>query len=1225
MAHQLNNTGSLVAARVADLTAGDLHNGGFIQADRVNVTTRGDLVNRGGRITGQDGVSLLAGHDLRVLSTLRGDDANRYTDRTAGIYVQAPDGQMNLAAVHDLTVTAGDIRSNGSARMTAGNDLTLNTLTTTDTENIDENRSNYRHLHQTTDAGSRVTTRGDLRLTAGHDLTATAAQVTTGGNLGAVAGHDLTLNTGTATTGLEENSKQSSHGLLSSYSRETHDEVHDRRAVSNTFSGNTVGLQAGHDVTVRGSNAAGTQDVSLSAGHDLTVTTADEAHREVHMKQEKASGLLGSGGIGFTLGSRSQKSTTEGQGETRLGSTVGSQTGNVTLQAGRNALVHGSDLVAGQDLRLGGQSVTVNAAQNSQTTLQKYESHQGGLTVALSGAAGAALNTTMEDVQQARQPQDGRLQALAGVKAALRGVQAGQALMLNNAQQAAQQAGSGESAPAAFGVTASLGSQSSKSEQKTQTHTVSGSSLSAGRDIHIAATGDGQGHGGDITVQGSQAKAAHDITLDAQRDIQLLSGLNTQTLSGKNSSHGGSVGVGINAGQNTGITVSASVNAAHGHENGTTLTHRDTTLNAGHQVTLNAGRDATLKGAQVSGEQITAGVKRNLTLQSEQDSDRYNSKQQSAGAGASFTYGSMSGSASMSLSRDKIHSNLDSVKDQTGLFAGKGGFDVTTGNHTQLNGAVVASTATADKNRLDTGTLGFSDIHNQADFSAQHQGISAGTGGATGSQFLTSMGTNTLSGVNKSGHESSTTHAAVSDGSLVIRHTADQKQDVSTLSRDTNHAANGLSPIFDKEKVQRQLQQAQMVSDISGQVLDIYNTQEAINATRQATKDMQDAALRRTTVDNARRELQQAQKTDPGVETDEAAVMKRAYQDRYNQALKASDARTGDPMRQAVTASVAVLSGLAGGDIKAALANGAAPYLATGLKQVTGGETPSDEQMAVRMLGHAIIGGVVAELNGAPAAGGAAGAVAGETTAIAISKLYFGKAPEALNEQEREQLSGMSTVVSALAGALASGNAQGTVAGAQAGKNATENNTLGPDELPFGDDEKEHERQTGDEPVRVVPLNPGMEPVRDENGHPLTYAPGAGVPVNGGALNADNNGDPLKSGGITKGKESAPKVPPTLQPFTNPAQGPVIPQGWVSKPGRTPGSTIYYPPNTDPSSPGSTYIRVMPPGSTPVPGLENGYWISVKNGQPTNPATGGTGTRGETHIPLPANTTPPKR
>ncbi|HIB1651751.1 TPA: hypothetical protein ACWV6T_005999, partial [Salmonella enterica subsp. enterica serovar Muenchen] len=58
---------------------------------------------------------------------------------------------------------------------------------------------------------------------------------------------------------------------------------------------------------------------------------------------------------------------------------------------------------------------------------------------------------------------------------------------------------------------------------------------------------------------------------------------------------------------------------------------------------------------------------------------------------------------------------------------------------------------------------------------------------------------------------------------------------------------------------------------------------------------------------------------------------------------------------------------------------------------------------------------------------------------------------------------------------------------------------------------KEHERQTGDEPVRVVPLNPGMEPVRDENGHPLTYAPGAGVPVRGGI----------------ETEESGPKIPQT--------------------------------------------------------------------------------------------------
>ncbi|WJY13389.1 VENN motif pre-toxin domain-containing protein [Pectobacteriaceae bacterium CE90] len=44
------------------------------------------------------------------------------------------------------------------------------------------------------------------------------------------------------------------------------------------------------------------------------------------------------------------------------------------------------------------------------------------------------------------------------------------------------------------------------------------------------------------------------------------------------------------------------------------------------------------------------------------------------------------------------------------------------GNHTQLDGAVIDSTASADKNRLDTGTLGFNDIHNQAEFETSHVG-----------------------------------------------------------------------------------------------------------------------------------------------------------------------------------------------------------------------------------------------------------------------------------------------------------------------------------------------------------------------------------------------------------------------------------------------------------------------------------------------------------------------
>lgn len=74
----------------------------------------------------------------------------------------------------------------------------------------------------------------------------------------------------------------------------------------------------------------------------------------------------------------------------------------------------------------------------------------------------------------------------------------------------------------------------------------------------------------------------------------------------------------------------------------------------------------------------------------------------------------MTGSGDISTSLDKIKIRFDSVAEQTGMFAGDGGFDITVGKHTQLNGAVISSSAIPDKNHLDTGTLGFSDLHSEA-------------------------------------------------------------------------------------------------------------------------------------------------------------------------------------------------------------------------------------------------------------------------------------------------------------------------------------------------------------------------------------------------------------------------------------------------------------------------------------------------------------------------------
>ncbi|EOM3008256.1 hemagglutinin repeat-containing protein, partial [Escherichia coli] len=232
-------------------------------------------------------------------------------------------------------------------------------------------------------------------------------------------------------------------------------------------------------------------------------------------------------------------------------------------------------------------------------------------------------------------------------------------------------------------------------------------------------------------------------------------------LEGKNTSSGGSVGVGIGVGPGgSGFSLSASANQGKGSEKGNGTTHTETTVDAGKQLTIISGRDTTLTGAQAGGETVKVDAGRHLTLTSEQDSDRYDSKQKNASAGGSI--GTGSASASVSHSRDKMHSNYDSVQEQTGIFAGRGGFDVTTGQHTQLNGAVIASTATADKNRLDTGTLGFSDIENRADFKTEHQSTGLSTGGSIAGNFLGNMANNLLVGANHEGHADSTTQSAVS-------------------------------------------------------------------------------------------------------------------------------------------------------------------------------------------------------------------------------------------------------------------------------------------------------------------------------------------------------------------------------------------------------------------------------------------------------------------------------
>src|SRR5690606_3438325 len=155
------------------------------------------------------------------------------------------------------------------------------------------------------------------------------------------------------------------------------------------------------------------------------------------------------------------------------------------------------------------------------------------------------------------------------------------------------------------------------------------------------------------------------------------------------------------------------------------------------------------------------------------------------------------------ISQSKIDSNYDSVQEQTGFYAGQGGYQIDVGNHTQLDGSVIASTADADKNRLNTGTFGWSDIRNKAEYSSEQQSVGASSGGSMGSQIAGDLANTVPVGSKRAEAAISTAHSAVSEGELIIRNGEAQQQDVATLNRDVDNANNALSLIFDKEKEQQ--------------------------------------------------------------------------------------------------------------------------------------------------------------------------------------------------------------------------------------------------------------------------------------------------------------------------------------------------------------------------------------------------------------------------------------
>jgi filamentous hemagglutinin len=209
----------------------------------------------------------------------------------------------------------------------------------------------------------------------------------------------------------------------------------------------------------------------------------------------------------------------------------------------------------------------------------------------------------------------------------------------------------------------SLGNSKSESEVTQASNLAVGSTVKAGGDVSIVATG--AGLASDLTITGSKVDAGGNLALAADDQVNVLAAQNTQSQTSKNSSSGTSVGVGINlGGSQSGLSFEFSANQARGKADGVDTFYTNSYVSAGKTATIISGGDTTLKGAVTTAETIKAIIGGDLNIVSLQDSSTYASESSSSGINASlcippFCYGVST--VGGSVSKNKANGNFVSV------------------------------------------------------------------------------------------------------------------------------------------------------------------------------------------------------------------------------------------------------------------------------------------------------------------------------------------------------------------------------------------------------------------------------------------------------------------------------------------------------------------------------------------------------------------------------------
>lgn len=624
-------------------------------------------------------------------------------------------------------------------------------------------------------------------------------------------------------------------------------------------------LYAERDINLVGSSVSAGGSVLLDAGRDVQIAAAQNQQADSQWKRERRTGIaLDSDRNGFTAfaGNDTRIDKLWDTQQTAAASQLEAGL-DVNVRAGQDIRLTGSDLAAGRDINLGAErNILLDAASERRLQQQEEIRQRTGLTVNISHNAGNTLDalkdlgkgdnapskissvlkaadsvtqfvsgpTTAEHLGTTRQETRTTEQQLSQRESSLLAgrdinLQAGESITSQGALLQSRRDINLKAQDILLDV--ARGGQQHSVEQ-----TLSQSGINGGTTFNSARAGIGGSHGteredgwqgsslptrlqagrdvqldadSDLTLVGSQIQAGRNIGLNAGQDLNIFAAANDSSHQTRRKSGGGEVGVAL-GGQDF-ISLYASVDIGRGRLDREGKGQQEAYLYAGNQLNFNSGRDTTIAGAQLEGEQVIGRVGRDLRVASVPDTGKVSGKELDASVTVSIGYGS--GSVSGSVGVGKTTGSTDWVDSQTRIVA-RDELDIRTENHTQLDGAVLASKT--GNLKLDTDTLGFRDLEGHdrerswyinaggtyswggdgADGSGQPQdGNAAAQQGVVDSSQNNKDGTNqwNVSGYYSEKEREQIVRATVGEGEIIVRNDAETGRDSTQgLNRDTDKA-----------------------------------------------------------------------------------------------------------------------------------------------------------------------------------------------------------------------------------------------------------------------------------------------------------------------------------------------------------------------------------------------------------------------------------------------------